>query len=122
MGRDIDIVNRYIGYGSLLLLIGWLVLSYGAWLPDRINIAVPLALVSGWFQQATVVILLLFVSIQLWLLRSTFRMLHRRQQTGGQSMSTSFTLGMWSEIFWTAMPILFTVGLAVAGYKLWANM
>lgn len=114
-------MNRYLGYGSLLLLIGWLVLSYGAWLPDRLYITAPLTQVGDWFQQATIIILLLFISIQLWLLRSTFRMVYR-QQINAQSVPTPFSLNLFGELFWTVLPLLLTVGLAVAGYKLWTSI
>lgn len=115
-------MNRYLGYGSLLLLIGWLALSYGSWLPDRLRIEMPLARYGYWFQLTTVVILILFVFIQLWLLRSTFRLLHQRSQPDMHSMPHGFALRVWGEVFWTALPLLLTIGLAVVGYKLWASL
>jgi heme/copper-type cytochrome/quinol oxidase subunit 2 len=115
-------VNRYVGYGSLLLLIGWLVLSYSSWLPESAQIEAPVVQAGDWFRQATVAILLVFVSIQLWLLGSTIRMLHRRQQVDANAMPTHFALSVAGEIFWTALPLLLTIALALAGYKLWASI
>ncbi|MEZ4729230.1 MAG: hypothetical protein R3E79_19025 [Caldilineaceae bacterium] len=113
---------RFLGYGSLLLVVGWLALSYGAWLPDSAHIEAPVVQVGPWFQQATVGILLLFVAIQLWLVYTTFRMLHRRRQVEGQSISDHFALSLFGELFWTALPVLLTIGLALAGYGLWASI
>lgn len=115
-------MNRYLGYGSLALLIGWLVLSYSAWLPATVRIAAPLAQVGAWFQGATVAILLCFVTIQFWLLASTFRILQRRRQSDTQSATVHFALNTVAELFWTALPLLLTLGLAVAGYRLWASI
>jgi heme/copper-type cytochrome/quinol oxidase subunit 2 len=115
-------VNRYLGYGSLLLLIGWLALSYSSWLPNRLQIEMPFVQYSGWFQVASVLVFLLFVIIQIWLLRSTFRLLHRRPQTDSNSVPHGFVLRVWGEIFWTALPLLLTIGLAVVGYELWASL
>lgn len=115
-------MNRYLGYGSLLLLIGWLVVSYGAWLPTYLQIEAPLARYGDWFQQATLLILFLFISIQLWLLRLTVRILRRRHQFDLHSMPTSLRVSALGEIFWTALPLLLTLGLALVGYKFWVNL
>ncbi len=115
-------MNRYVGYGSLLLLLGWLGLSYGAWLPESARLIAPLAQVGNWFQQVILVILLCFIAIQLWLLRSTFRLLYRRPLTDAHPLPTHFALSLWREIFWTAIPLFLTIGLALVGYKLWANL
>jgi len=115
-------MNRSVGYGSLLLLLGWLGLSYGGWLPESARLVAPLAQAGNWFQQATLVILLCFIAIQLWLLRSTFRLLGRRSPTDVHPLPTQFALNPWREIFWTAIPLFMTIGLALVGYKLWANL
>jgi heme/copper-type cytochrome/quinol oxidase subunit 2 len=115
-------VNRYLGYGSLLLVIGWLALSYGAWLPATAQIAAPLSFYGAGFQWVTLAILALFILLQLWLLYTTFRFLQRRQAAGLHLAPTGFAFGMLGELFWTALPLLMTIGLAVAGYKVWASL
>ncbi|MCE7980958.1 MAG: hypothetical protein DYG89_07175 [Caldilinea sp. CFX5] len=115
-------MNRYIGYGSLALVIGWLALSYSAWLPARMRIAAPLAAAGPWFQGTTVVILLGFIAIQLWLLASTFFLLQRRRPSDTQAPVDHFVLHTFGELFWTALPLLLTIGLALAGYRLWASI
>lgn len=122
IGGGKDTVYRFLGYGSLLLVVGWLALSYGAWLPESVRIEAPFIQVGGWFQQVTVAILFVFVAIQLWLLRATARMVHHRRQTDGQALADRFPLSLLGELFWTALPLLLTIGLAVAGYELWANI
>ncbi len=115
-------MNRYLGYGSLLLLLGWLGLSYGAWLPDSARLEAPLAEYGGWYQQALLVVLLCFIVIQLWLLRATFRLVRQRSQTEVHPLPTPFALQLWREILWTALPLFMTLGLALVGYKMWANL
>ncbi len=114
-------MNRYLGYGSLLLLLGWLGLSYGAWLPESARLTAPLADYGNWFQQASLIVLLCFVAIQLWLVGATTRMV-RHSATDAHPQPTTFVLSLWREIFWTAVPLLMTIGLAVAGYELWASL
>lgn len=114
-------MNRYLGYGSLLLLLGWLGVSYGAWLPDSARLEAPVAYYGEWFQRALLVVLFAFAAIQLWLVRATVRML-RRSPTESRPLPTTFALRLGSEIFWTALPLLMTIGLAVVGYELWASL
>lgn len=115
-------MNRYLGYGSLALVIGWLVLSYSAWLPTRLRFGAPLVEAGPWFQGATVAILLCFVAIQIWLLASTLRLLQQRRRHDDQTMAGHFVLNTVGELFWTALPLLLTIGLALAGYRLWASI
>lgn len=115
-------MNRYIGYGSLALVIGWLVLSYSAWLPAALRIAAPVAQLGPWFQQTTVAILLCFIAIQLWLCVATWRIVQRRRQDNAQIATAHFSLSRFGELFWTALPLFLTIGLALAGYRLWANL
>jgi ABC-type transport system involved in Fe-S cluster assembly fused permease/ATPase subunit len=115
-------VNRYIGYGSLALVIGWLVLSYSNWLPAILRIGAPLAQFGPWFQQMTVAILLCFIAIQFWLCVSTWRIVQRRRQDNAQTATAHFSLSLFGELFWTALPLVLTIGLALAGYRLWASI
>lgn len=115
-------MNRYIGYGSLGLFIGWLVLSYTDWLPMRLRFAASFVQYGDWFQQVTIAILLLFVSIQLWLLASTVWVVQRHRQGNTQSLPSHLPLSVVGELFWTALPLFLTLGLAFVGYTLWASM
>lgn len=114
-------MNRYIGYGSLALVIGWLVLSYSNWLPATLRMGAPVAGAGPWFQGATVAILLCFIAIQLWLLASTWRIVRRQHQDDTQTTGY-VSLSLFGELFWTALPLLLTIGLALAGYRLWATL
>lgn len=115
-------MNRYIGYGSLALLISWLVLSYSKWLPATWRVGAPLAQAGPWFQGATVAILLCFIAIQLWLLVMTWRIVQRQRLEGAQPTNSPFALHRFGELFWTALPLLLTIGLALVGYQLWSSI
>lgn len=115
-------MNRYIGYGSLALLIGWLVLSYSNWLPATLHIGAPPAGVGPWFQGATVALLLCFIAIQLWLLAATWRIVQQQRRGDTQTTTSPFLLSLFGELFWTALPLFLTIGLAFAGYQLWAGI
>jgi heme/copper-type cytochrome/quinol oxidase subunit 2 len=114
-------VNRYIGYGSLALVISWLVLSYSNWLPATLRIGAPLSVVGPWFQGVTAAILLCFIAIQLWLLVSTWQIVRRQRQDDTQTTG-AFSLSLFGELFWTVLPLLLTIGLVLAGYQLWATI
>ena len=115
-------MNRTIGYGSLALLISWLVLSYSNWLPATLRIGAPVSQLGPWFQQATVAILLCFIAIQLWLCVSTWRFVQRWRHEDAQTTTGHFSLSLFGELFWTVLPLLLTIGLALAGYRLWVNL
>lgn len=115
-------MNRYIGYGSLALVIGWLVLSYSNWLPAMVRIGAPRAQLGPWFQQMTVALLLCFIAIQLWLCVATWRIVQQRRHDEAQTATAHFSLSLFRELFWTALPLFLTIGLALAGYRLWANL
>lgn len=114
-------MNRYLAYGSLFLFVAWLVLSYTDWLPVHWHIVAPFVQYGDWFQQVTIVILLLFVAIQLWLLGSTVWAVQRRQ-VNTPPLPGHFTLNVLGEFFWTALPLFLTIALAFVGYRLWASM
>lgn len=115
-------MNRYLGYASLGLLIGWLVLSYTDGVPVRLRFAASFVQYGDWFQQVTIAILLLFVSIQLWLLGSTVWVVQRRRQETMQSLPGHLPLSVVGEFFWTVLPLFLTIGLALVGYQLWASL
>jgi heme/copper-type cytochrome/quinol oxidase subunit 2 len=110
---------------SLLAVVGWLSLSY---LP-RTTFALPvLALPAGWsaaLQTSALIGLLLFVLIQLVLVRSTITF-------GNQNMSNQnlpdvaqeerIPLNRTAEFFWTVLPLIMTLGLAWASYQSWAHL
>lgn len=115
-------MSRYLGYGSLLLVIGWLALSYGSWLPATLRIEASLSHYGAGFQWATLAILGLFILLQLWILYATVRFLQRHQAAGLHLAPNGFALRLLGELFWTALPLFMTIGLAWAGYKLWASL
>lgn len=120
-GENRKTVNRYLAYGSLLLSVAWLVLSYTDWVPAQLRFAASFVQYGDWFQQVTIIILLLFVGIQLWLLGSTVRVV-QRHQVNAPSLPGHFALRVFGEFFWTALPLLLTIALAFVGYQVWASM
>src|SRR5690606_5791523 len=63
--------------------------------------------------------LFLFVLVQLLILWSTFRM---RKATEASTGENSLQLGSVGELFWTALPLLLTIGLAVLSYPSWQQL
>ncbi len=114
---------------TLLSVILWLFFSY---VPTSL-ISLPAMTMFGKgsgvrFQIAALACLALFVLIQLMVVGSTVRMLRRPQHGADGSDGAAnhelgnFKLNFWSEVFWTVLPLLMTLGLAFASYQVWASL
>jgi heme/copper-type cytochrome/quinol oxidase subunit 2 len=111
------VLQRLFAWLIVLVSILWIVVSY---LPS-VQAALPtfaLAVNRGlaWLALA---VLLIFIALQVWVVKTTATavQVYRRQ-----SPSPVFDLRLGREVFWTALPILMTVGLAWASLGLWRNL
>ena len=110
---------RYFVTGAILLAtIAWLVLSY---MPETVALLPKLAFDSpafaAFFSLLTALTLVLFLAIQLDLLRATGRWFRQPAKTTEQAATAKalvdFDLSRSRELFWTVLPILGTALLAV---------
>lgn len=106
---------RYIVTGGILLAtLGWLVLSY---LPG-ITAALPKLAFDGALAQAALpwlagITLLAFLAIQTDLVRATVRWFSPAVEPATAQAAQEFNLQRGAEIFWTALPLLGTLLLAL---------
>ncbi len=115
-------LQKLFGYAILLVTLLWLMLSY---LPDSVmtlpKISYSLQGSGRLLQVLLVGGFLIFVVLQVWLIYATKRML--RTEGGRENkMAAEFGLNRTSEVFWTAVPLLMTIGLALASYQTWSMM
>ncbi len=114
---------------TLLSVIFWLFFSY---VPPGL-IALPAITLLGkgsgaTLQRLALVCLTLFVLIQLIIVRSTIQMLRRPGDASASRDGAinheagNFKLSLWSEVFWTILPLLTTLGLAFASYRIWVSL
>ncbi len=111
-------LQRLFTLAIVIVCILWIVVSY---LPG-VQAMLPTIAFSGggsWFAAFGVISILAFVGIQIWLVYSTGAAL-RTFQT--KSNNSPFHLKISAELFWTALPIAMTAGLAWASYGLWLNL
>jgi heme/copper-type cytochrome/quinol oxidase subunit 2 len=121
--RNQVVVNKVILWMRRLLLpaillgvLFWLVFSY---IPRTWVLLPTIAFAEPWTNQLfpvlALVALLIFAAIQLWLLWSVRHL---------RSSPADFPVRMRrsAEFFWTALPLLLTLGLAIAGYPLWREL
>ena len=115
-------LRSILTYSTLAIVVLWLVLSY---IPRHAlslpNLAVQGAAAGIVFQWILVVSLLIFVAIQVWLLRATVDFF-RPNKRSGPSTPQTFGLTLSSELFWTAIPLIMTIGLALASYRTWLSL
>lgn len=106
---------RYIVSGAILLAtLGWLVLSY---LPD-VAAALPVVAFDSQLVQATLpwlagITLLAFVAIQIDLVRATVRWFRPTVESVTAQAVREFNLSRGIEVFWTVLPLVGTITLAV---------
>lgn len=115
-------LQKLFGYTILLVTVLWLILSY---IPVSVVTLPQISFAtegSGRLFQALLVGgFLIFVVLQIWLVVATkrlFRMADGRQN----GMAAEFGLNRTSEMIWTAIPLLMTIGLALASYQTWAML
>ncbi len=115
------VMQKLLAYLILLGVIAWIVLSY---LPASIvtlpTIAFPTAL-NPFFQVVLIVTLALFLGLQVALVWTTVKNIQRRQQ-GPESADSPLSLSLTREAFWTALPIVMTIVLALASYQTWVSL
>ncbi len=105
---------------SLGVIVVWLLLAYMPSLP-RPTLGWPagsgalLALLAGGG-------LVVFLLIQGWLVRDTDRFLGGNAPAAQVAIQAEFELDKGREVFWTAMPIVMTLGMAALSYGLWRSL
>lgn len=106
---------RYVVTGGILLAtLGWLVLSY---LPG-ITAALPKLAFDGALAQAMLpwlagVTMVAFLAIQADLVRATMRWFSPAVESTTAQAVSDFNLPRGAEIFWTVLPLLGTLLLAI---------
>lgn len=115
------VIRKILSVIILAVLVSWIVLSYlpagwltlpqfafsGPWSTPVLQLLAALGLVG-------------FVVIQGILVRDTGRML--RPHGAREEIMAEFRLKRGVELFWTALPLLMTIGLGVAAYQTWLNL
>lgn len=114
-------MQKLLAYLILLGVVVWIVLSY---LPASVvalpTIAFPTAL-NPFFQRVLVVTLTLFLVLQVLLVWTTVKNIQTRQQ-GKESADNPLSLSLTREAFWTALPIVMTIVLALVSYQTWVSL
>ncbi|MCL4860159.1 MAG: hypothetical protein KJZ93_12160 [Caldilineaceae bacterium] len=110
-------MNRYLlTIVSLLAVLFWLAFSYAPGMPSL----PALTFQAGWsgalLQALALAGLILFVLIQLFILWSTSRLSPIRQAESGPRVR------LVAEFFWTALPLVMTIGLALLSYQTWLSV
>lgn len=111
-------LRRIFTLAILVIFVLWLVVSY---LPG-VRAMLPVVAFEGsgvWMATLAVFALVIFIAIQLWLVYTTVVTVRAHQI---KSNSSPFRLRLSVELFWTALPIAMTIGLAWASYALWLNL
>lgn len=111
-------LQRIFALAIILVCILWLVISY---VPGLQTFLPTLALVEygNGLAMLGAITLVIFLAIQLWLVFSTVSTVRAHTNKGDGS---PFRLKLGAELFWTALPVAMTVGLAWASYALWVNL
>ena len=112
------VLRRIFTLAILAIIVLWLLVSY---LPG-IQAILPVVAFGGnglWMAGLAVVALIVFIGIQLWLVYTTIITVRGHQV---KSPDSPFRLKLSVELFWTALPIVMTIGLAWASYALWLNL
>lgn len=114
-------MQRHLWSSLSLIAVGfWLLFSY---LPPTV-LSLPQLQANNFasarlLQVLAIFCLLLFLVVQLLILWSTFRM---RKATEASTGENSLQLGSVGELFWTALPLLLTLGLAALSYQSWQQL
>ena len=115
-------LQKLFGYAILLVTVLWLVLSY---VPDSVVTLPQVSFTSEGNGRLFQVLLfggfLIFVLLQIWLVNATWR-LFRTADGRQNAIAAEFGLNRTSEVIWTAIPLLMTIGLAAASYQTWAML
>ncbi len=113
-------MRKLLVYGLLLGTLLWLVLSY---LPESM-VALPLLSFSEalnpFFQRLLIFGVAVFLALQFWLLFATAGLFRSGQSS--RTAADAFQLTLPRELFWTALPILMTIVLALASLRTWHSL
>jgi heme/copper-type cytochrome/quinol oxidase subunit 2 len=114
-------VNRYaLTLITLLGVVSWLFFSYA---PPSVVLLPPLTLQEQWprwlLQLLGVVSLILFVGVQGVILFSTLRFSRVKPSNPDE---TSIKLSFPAELFWAALPLVLTLGLAALSLRTWGSL
>ncbi len=110
-------LKRLLIWVVSLVSVLWIIVSY---LPAVKAVLPTFALPnSSWPALLAAAGFVLFIAIQLWLVKTTYTAVRAYL---AQPSPAPFRLHLDREVFWTALPILMTVGLAWASLDLWRNL
>lgn len=113
------VLQRLFAYAILVITLLWLVLNY---IPASIvkipQITYPPESDGRLFSYLLAGGVVLFVLLQVWLVVASLRMF--RTADGTENITARrFGLTQGTEAFWTAIPLLMTIGLAVVVWQIW---
>ncbi|MEX1018829.1 MAG: hypothetical protein WDZ49_04180 [Litorilinea sp.] len=112
--------KKLFAYSLLACVVAWLLFSY---VPELRQFLPEVAFPSAWLRGLAwlgALAAALFVAIQVWIVGSTFRSLRNRQNApDSPEPIPGLHINLFGEIVWTALPILMTVGLILAGVAIW---
>ena len=112
-------LQKLFGYAILVIALLWLVLSY---IPASVvtipQIFYPLEGDGHLFSYLLVGGFIVFIILQVWLVVASVQMF-RGTDGKENEMATRFGLTRGVEAFWTAIPLLMTIGLDVVVWQMW---
>ena len=114
-------MRRIFALFMLMAVIGWIVISY---LPASV-ITLPVisfpAELNQRFQGLLAGGFAIFLALQIWLVWTTVRNIQVAQRRSN-SVVSELNLSLLREAIWTALPIVMTIGLALASYQTWVSL
>lgn len=106
----------------LLGVILWIVLSYvPASLVSLPEVSIQAVAANALFRRITVIGLIVFVALQVWLLISTMH-IFRSGDERKEVAEGEFHLRRPAEFFWTVVPLIMTLALALATLPTWMSL
>lgn len=115
-------LRSILAYATLAIVVLWLVFSY---VPRHLvglpNLSLHGPMFGQLAQWGLVVSFVVFLAIQVWLIWATVT-LFRKSGREGQVTPQAFGLKLSSELFWTAIPLVMTIGLGLISYQTWYSL
>ena len=115
-------LQKLFAYAILLATVLWLMLSY---VPASVVTLPQIAFASAdsgrLFQMLLVGGFGVFVVLQIWIVYATTQFVGT-ENSRKESRAAEFGLNRSSEMLWTAVPLLMTIGLALASYQTWSML
>lgn len=116
-------IRTILSVSILIATLGWIVLSYLPpalvslpqirYLPDGVVRFFPALLVAG---------AVIFLALQVWIVQSTAASIRRYREDDQRQPATRFDLRVDREALLTAMPIAFTIALAIVSAGWWQRI